>query len=98
MIAAAMVQSGAGMLAMFAPASLPITEAEALTRLPHGSTIHEAGNGFVSVSMTMEGRAAQAFADFCFPDYIPGQRLGFPRFAMRRENLGAFVSQWEAWA
>lgn len=98
MIAAINGQSGAGMMYMFAPPSPPITEAEALERLPHGSTIHEVGHGFISVALNVEGRAADAFADYCYPDYIPGQRLGFPRFSLRRENLAAFVSQWEAWA
>lgn len=87
-----------GMVAMFAAARPQLTEAEALGRLPEGTTIHEAGNGFITVALAAEGRAIDAFADFCWPFYVLGWFMGRKRFALRRENLGAFVERWEAWA
>lgn len=94
----ALMQSGAGMLGMYMSTPPAITEADALARLPRGSSISETGSGFIAVVLNVEGRAADAFADFCYPHFIPGQRLGFPCFAVRRANLGAFVERWEAWA
>lgn len=87
-----------GMVSMFSTPLPQLTEAEALARLPAGSTIHEAGNGFIAVALAVQGRVANAFADYCYPFYIHTERLGTPRFGMRRENLAAFVARWEAWA
>lgn len=87
-----------GMVAMFAALPPRVSEADALQRLPQGTTIHEAGNGFITVALNVEGRAMEAFSDFCWPFYVLGWFMGRQRFALRRENLGAFVERWEAWA
>ncbi|MFT4243638.1 MAG: hypothetical protein QM569_15305 [Acidovorax sp.] len=93
-----MGQSGAGMLGVLSVEPAPITRAQALERLPQGTTISEQDGCFITVTLPIDWRSAEAFADFTYPNYIPGKRMGWPCFTLRVVNLGAFVRHWELWA
>ena len=91
-------QSGVGMVHMFFAAPEPITDADALAALPSGSSIHPTSPApWCTVVLNVPSQVARAFEDFTFPWFIPGWDR-YPIFSLRRENLRAFVRQWEAFA
>lgn len=98
MIADITGQSGSGMVHMQLSAPAPITDAEALAVLPSGSSIHPANHSsWCTVVLNVPYRVARSFNDYTAPWFIPGWDR-YPTFTLRRENLGAFVRQWQAFA
>ncbi len=91
-------QSGAGMVRMHLSAPAPITEAQAMALLPSGSSIHATNpSPWITVVLNVPSQVARAFEDFTAPWFIPGWDR-YPTFSLRRDSLGAFVRQWEAFA
>lgn len=95
MIAAIQGQSGAGMVHMFIGPLPTLTEADALARLPFGSSIRAAHTrAWCVVSVAADHDALNAFAWFCAPRFVFSRNSDV---LIRRSSLEEFVRTWEQW-